>query len=124
MDEKFRNAELTRPVRDGGRDAVGKYMIGMEESNTMVDYALEAKCYSMNSAVGVKETSRLISRLKHRQFGLLVTTSYVHEQAYKEIVEDGHPIIVISGGDIINILKKKGYTTMDLVEKWIDSLYK
>jgi hypothetical protein len=33
---------------------------------------------------GVREMSRLISRLRHRQFGVLVTTSYVDNQAYRE----------------------------------------
>ncbi|MCP1762460.1 O-acetyl-ADP-ribose deacetylase (regulator of RNase III) [Bradyrhizobium japonicum] len=36
---------------------------------------LEAKCYGSGNSVGVREMSRLISRLRHRQFGVLVTTS-------------------------------------------------
>ena len=36
------------------------------------------------NSVGVKELARLISRIKHREFGVLVTTSYVNEQAYRE----------------------------------------
>jgi hypothetical protein len=52
-----------------------------------VDFALEAKCYNPSDTrgVGVKETARLISRLLHRQFGVLVTTAFVGETAYKEI---------------------------------------
>jgi hypothetical protein len=55
---------------------------------------MEAKCYSPNHSVGVHEMSRLISRIKHRQFGALVTTSYVNNQAYKEVKEDQHPILI------------------------------
>ena len=43
-----------------------------------------------------------------RQFGVLVTTSYVARQAYKEIREDTHPVIIISGKDIVETLKKAG----------------
>ena len=31
-----------------------------------------------------------------------------HSQAYKEIKEDGHPIIIISGGDIVRLLEGEG----------------
>lgn len=66
--------DLTRMSRDGGRDAIGRYRIGSEATAINVDFALEAKCYDPSSPVGVKDTSRLISRLRHRQFGILVTT--------------------------------------------------
>jgi len=58
--------------------------------------------------VGVRETSRLISRLRHRQFGVLVTTSHLDNQACKEIREDGRPVVVLAGRDITDILKKSG----------------
>ena len=61
---------MTRSRRDGGRDAIGKYRIGVDKSNILVEFALEAKRYKLDDSVGVKETSRLISRLKHREFGI------------------------------------------------------
>jgi len=97
--------DLTRPSRDGGRDGVGKYRIGTDAASILVDFALEAKYYSVSNSVGVREMSRLISRLRHRQFGVLVTTSYVDAQAYKEIKEDLHPIVVICAADIADILR-------------------
>lgn len=72
--------DVTRPSRDGGRDALGQFRIGSGETAIVVDFALEAKCCELANSVGVKETSRLISRLRHRQFGILVTTSYVDIQ--------------------------------------------
>ena len=63
--------------------------------------------------------SRLISRLRHRQFGILVTTSYVNIQAYREIKEDQHPIIVISGADIVKLLRNNGYSDSDSVSMWL-----
>ncbi len=80
--------DVTRPSRDGGRDATGQLRIGVGPGAILVDFALEAKCFQMNSSVGVREVSRLISRLRHRQFGILVTTSHLDRQAYKEIKED------------------------------------
>ena len=74
------NCEITRPWRDGGRDAIGSFCIGSGPSSIEVEFALEAKCYKSSSGVGVKETSRLLSRLRHRQFGILVTTSYLGAQ--------------------------------------------
>jgi Restriction endonuclease len=77
--------DVTRPWRDGGRDAVGEYLLGPHADPVAVEFALEAKCYAPANSVGVRETSRLISRLRHRQFGVLVTTSHLDAQAYREI---------------------------------------
>lgn len=119
MDNNIVAYDLTKTRRDGGRDAIGKYRIGTDKSNIQVEFALEAKRYDINNSVGVKETSRLISRLKHREFGILITTSYVDMQTYKEIVEDAHPIVIISAIDIIDILKKSGIKTVQDVKKWL-----
>jgi hypothetical protein len=53
--------DVTRPWRDGGRDAVGEYLLGPRADPVAVEFALEAKCYAFTSSVGVRETSRLIS---------------------------------------------------------------
>ncbi|MCP9627676.1 restriction endonuclease [Rhodopseudomonas palustris] len=63
--------------------------------------------------------SRLISRLRHRQFGILVTTSFVDSQAYREIKEDQHPIVVVSAIDIVDILRSHGYGDADAVRRWL-----
>lgn len=122
LGESVVSIDLTRPVRDGGRDAIGKFLIGRGMSSVVVDFSMEAKCYSRSNSVGVKELSRLISRLRHRQFGVLVTTSWVNAQAYKEIKEDGHPIVIISGGDIVRILKEKGINSLQILTAWMDAL--
>jgi hypothetical protein len=84
-----------------------------------VDFALEAKCYSASYSVGVREMSRLISRLRHRQFGVLVTTSWVDLQAYKEIKEDEHPIVVVSAADIVDLLRRNGKGSAAIVAAWL-----
>ncbi len=121
MDRNFISCEVTRPWVDGGRDAIRKYRIGLADNSINVDFALEAKCYSVNHGVGVKETSRLISRLRYRQFGIFVTTSYISLQAYKEIKQDQHPVIIISGRDIANILIKSGFNSTDMVQAWLSN---
>jgi len=113
--------ELTRPWRDGGRDATGLYRIGKEAGGIDVEFALEAKCYALNRGVGIKAVSRLISRLRHRQFGILVTTSYVHEQAYSEIVDDGHPVVIISAKDIAAKLHNR-FGGIEAARNWIGTL--
>ena len=112
--------DLTRPSRDGGRDAIGRFRIGNDPSGILVDFAIEAKCYNPSKGVGVRDVSRLISRLRHRQFGVLVTTSYVSLQAYQEIKEDQHPIVVISGIDIVALLRNSGYSTSESVQGWLE----
>ena len=111
--------DLTRAVRDGGRDATGRYRIGEGSSAVLVDFALEAKCYHPNKSVGVKELSRLISRLRHRQFGVLVTTSFVAAQAYQEIKEDQHPIVIICAADIVRLLIGHGIVTLAQLDAWL-----
>lgn len=112
--------DLTRPSRDGGRDAIGKLRLGRGPGSILVDFALEAKCYALENSVGVREMSRLISRLRHRQFGILVTTSYVDLQAYREIKEDQHPIIVIAASDIVGLLRATGHADVEAVKLWLE----
>ncbi|MFF7283016.1 restriction endonuclease [Streptomyces griseorubiginosus] len=111
--------DLTRPSRDGGRDAVGQYILGPAAATITIDFALEAKCYAPTNSVGVREVSRLISRLRHRNFGVLVTTSYFHKQVQDEVQEDGHPIALVCGKDIVDVLRQHGHTTVAAVQHWL-----
>jgi hypothetical protein len=112
--------DVTRPSRDGGRDAIGQLRIGKGPASILVDFAIEAKCYQMTTSVGVRDVSRLISRLRHRQFGILVTTSFLEAQAYQEIKEDGHPIIVLSAVDIVELLRANGRSDIASVRGWLE----
>ena len=123
-DGNIYSCDHTRPSRDGGRDSVGSYRIlGSTQAPVTTFFALEAKCYQTDSSVGVKETSRLISRIKNREFGIMVTTSYIGLQAYEEIVADNHPIIIISGGDIINLLWMLGITDLNRLKDLLINQY-
>lgn len=123
MDNHFESFDLTRPWRDGGRDAIGYYTI--QSGHTVnhplkIDCALEAKCYNRES-VGVRPMSRLISRIKYRQFGVMVTTSSIDTQAYKEVKEDGHPILMITKADIAYILARNNIDSKN-IDSWLTSV--
>lgn len=115
---------VTQASRDGGRDAIGRHYLGPETDRVVVDFAIEAKCYAAENGVGVKDVSRLISRLLHRQYGVLVTTSYLGSQPYKEIRQDGHPVVVIAGVDIVNALQSHGVTTVAKTQAWLVENFK
>jgi hypothetical protein len=114
--------DLTRPWRDGGRDGIGQLRIGRGAAAIHVDFALEAKCYGAANSVGVREVSRLISRIKHREFGVLMTTSYIDRQAYQEVIDDGHPVILTSARDIVALLRTAGLQTPMQVGAWLDGI--
>ena len=121
MDSNFVDFSLTRPWRDGGRDALGFYSIsngGKVNAPLKIDCALEAKCYGPSNGVGVREMSRLISRIRYRQFGIMVTTSYVVKQAYEEVIEDGHPILIITASDIAGILRRNAIGSEN-IDEWL-----
>jgi hypothetical protein len=52
----------------------------------------------------VKESARLIARLRYRQFGVLVTAAHVGRQVYQEIRDDQHPVVILADGDLIGRL--------------------
>lgn len=124
LDNNFSEFEVTQQTRDGGFDALGSYKLGHEGHCIRLRCLVEAKLYDCNGTTGVKikDVSRLISRLRHKDFGILVTTSYISSSIYKEIIEDRHPIIVISGKDIIDILNKNHYNTEELILKFINDI--
>ncbi|MFH1981298.1 MAG: restriction endonuclease [Pseudomonadota bacterium] len=127
QDQRVAIDRVTRNVIDGGRDAVGRYRLGLIDDPVKVEFALEAKCYAPSirdkrpSTVGVKGVARLISRLRHRQFGVLVTTSAIARQAYQEVREDKHPIVFISGKDIAEILITSGYNSKQILQNFLEA---
>jgi hypothetical protein len=90
---------------------VGILRLGPNSDPIKLDFVLEAKLRTPTSGVGVREAARLISRIRNRMFGVLVTTSFLDRQAYEELRADGHPVVVIGGRDLVEILKRHGYAT-------------
>ena len=119
-DGHVRTCEVTRASVDGGRDAIGQYLIGPAADPVTVTFALEAKlCDPAGGGLGVKEVARLISRLRYRQFGVLITTAHVGRQAYQEIRADQHPVVILAGTDLTDLLREQGYATPREVARWL-----
>lgn len=54
----------------------------------------------------------------------MVTTSYIADQAYKEVREDGHPIVFINGKNIIDyIFDELEIRTEAQLTKWLELNY-
>lgn len=104
MDGRFVNLQVTSPVRDGGRDVIAQYRVGHDLHQILLSASIEAKLWNPHQAVGVKPMMRLLSRLKHRDMGVFVTTSFFERQVQQELIEDRHPVILVSGGDIARLL--------------------
>ena len=126
MDKAIVDINVTRPFKDGGFDAEGRYKIFNNVENTIyVDFYLQAKCYEpYNNSIGVHDTSRLISRIKNRQFGILITTSFISKQAYDEVLNDQHPVVFITGKNIVEyIFNELEIRNVDMLNKWLENNY-
>jgi hypothetical protein len=104
MDPRFMDLAVTRFVGDRGRDVTATYRVGHGSHEVALAAAVEAKHWKPTSGIGVKPMARLISRLRHRDLGVFVTTGYFDRQVQEELIEDRHPVILISGGDIARLL--------------------
>ena len=112
---------VTPAVRDNGRDVVAKYRAGYGDHSLLLDVSCEAKRWGKGNAVGVAELARLIARLRHKDFGVFVTTSTFNDQAQKELIADGHHVILIAGGDIAKILI--GHQMVDhALDRWLEEI--
>lgn len=125
LDDAVVSIEVTRPFKDGGFDAEGRYKIFKNvENSVFVEFYMQAKCYGKKTAVGVADTARLISRIKNRQFGIMITTSYIADPAYKEVREDGHPIVFINGKNIIDyIYDECEIRSVESLKTWLELNY-
>lgn len=112
----------TRPTTDGGRDAFGHYSIRPPAGRIHLDFSLEPSATNQTAVCRDRDTSRLISRLRHRQFGVFVNTSYVGQRAYRELREDKHPVVVVCGKDIAGLPRERGISTPTAVRDWIEQV--
>ena len=52
----------------------------------------------------------------------MVTTSYIGNQAYTEVRQDRHPIIIITGKDIAEILIEHNYNSIESLTRLCESV--
>lgn len=113
----------TRPTADGGFDFYGRFTLPSPISYD-IHFLGEAKKFQRSTAVQPKHVSRLVARLQRGQYGIFVTTSYYTKQTQKEVLEDGYPIKLFSGMDIILFLKELNLVYKDRVsEEWLQGVF-
>lgn len=106
----------------GDKDVVGKYKVGVNEHALFLNFSMETKLFPLNKAVKLKDLAQLILKLQGKQFGIMLTTSFVEPEAYKQIISSKYPILILTGRDIVDILKRTGLTTKVKMKKWLNSL--
>jgi restriction endonuclease Mrr len=88
-----------------------------------IEFLGEAKKFARKSPVQPRHVSRLVARLNRGQFGIFVTTSYYTSQAQKEDLEDGYPVRLFSGNDLVNILKELRLVHKGMIKKeWLETV--
>jgi hypothetical protein len=125
LDPNFTDLHVTRATRDGGRDVVARYRIGRAGHQVVLEACVEAKHWDPKRAIGVKPVMRLLSRLKHRDIGVFVTTAFFDRQVQEELLEDRHPVILVSGGDVARLLIDRDMadaTPERLLDAWLGSV--
>jgi len=110
----------TRYVRDGGFDFNG-WLIFPEPLQYEIVFKGEAKKYGDKNGVTPKDVSRLVARLQRGEYGIFITTSFYTQSAQEEVLKDGYPVRLFSGGDIVNLLKSLGKISGGQLNKeWFD----
>ena len=116
------NITRTRPTKDGGFDFYGEFSLPFP-LGYRIQFLGEAKKYSINSPISPDRVSRLVARLERGQYGIFVTTSYYTKQTQEEVLEDGYPIKLYSGIDLINFLKELRLIDGGQIKsEWIQSI--
>ena len=95
----------TRSTADGGFDFFGHFQLPYPLSYD-INFLGEAKKFKRTDAVQPRHVSRLVARLNRGQYGIFITTSYYTSQAQREVLEDGYPVKLFAGGDLIRIMKE------------------
>lgn len=114
----------TRPTADGGFDFHGQFSIPYPVKYE-IEFLGEAKKFARDTAVQPKHISRLVARLNRGQFGIFVTTSYYTRQTQREVIEDGYPVRLFSGNDLVNILQELRLVENGTIkENWLQTITK
>jgi HJR/Mrr/RecB family endonuclease len=116
------NILRTRAVKDGGFDFIGEFTIPFP-LKYKIEFLGEAKKYGKRNSVSPEMVSRLVARLGRGQYGIFVTTSYYTKQAQTEVLEDGYPVKLYSGIDLINFFREQRLIDNGEIKKgWLKSI--
>ena len=122
MSEIAHHVAGTRASKDGGFDFFGTFRLP-RPLNYEIAFRGEVKRYSRGNSVDPRSVSRLVARLNRREYGIFVTTSYFTQQAQREVLADGYPVHLISGSDLVLILKHLRLVSGGLINRdWLDAI--
>ena len=54
---------------------------------------------------------------------ILSNVSYIAEQAYREVREDRHPIVFVTGRDVVEVLKTLGFHERGRLQEFLEEEY-
>ena len=112
----------TRPTADGGFDFYGTFLLP-RPLDYRIQFLGEAKKYSRSTPVQSKDVSRLVARLSRGEYGIFVSTSYFTKQTQQEVLQDAYPVRLISGLDLINIMKESRIISNGVLDKtWVNNV--
>ena len=105
MTQVVHSITRTKATADGGFDFFGTFELP-RPLNYRINFLGELKKYFRTTPVGPGDISRVVARLGHGQCAIFVTTSYFTKTAQREVLDDGYPIRLISGIELINMMKE------------------
>ena len=112
----------TKSTGDGGFDFFGTFKLP-KPTGYEIRFRGEVKRYAKSTAVDPKSVSRLVARLSRQEYGIFVTTSYFTEQAQREVLNDGYPVHLVSGIDLIQMFKYLRLVSGDQIKKeWLEAV--
>lgn len=100
----------------------GKFLLGPIDDRIALDFVLTGTGCTKRVGVGQAIINRLLGRVRNMHFGVIVTLGYIEENVYRTLRSDGDPIVVVTGGDIIEALRVHGCQTVEEVEEWLRNL--
>lgn len=114
---------VTKSSGDGGYDFVLRVDVGTKGISQVRQVVLgQAKCYGPNNQVTGEAVDRVIARLKRGWIAAFVTTSYFSDATQREILEDEYPIMLISGKQVAQTVRKYIYEKNITLIEYLDSL--
>jgi hypothetical protein len=114
--------DVTRPWRDGGRDAIGKTCLVPMPTPlpSSSPWRPSARAHQQRRRERDKPTHLAAPAPPIRRPGHYPLPRY---QAYREIREDGHPVVVLAGRDVIERLKDRGLDNITAIRQHLHDAY-
>ncbi|NYI70803.1 hypothetical protein GGQ54_001363 [Naumannella cuiyingiana] len=107
----YHDGWLSRAGGDGGLDFVGRLDAGSTAANTPLVVLGQAKCIKPESSVSPDQVARVVARLRRGWIGVFVTTGVFSQQAQIEVIDDGYPVVLVPGRELVAEVRKLAETS-------------